>query len=406
MGHIETDAEKLRRRNRELEILNLIAQALNRPVDLDLSLRTALAQVAELLGLHTGWIFLLDEETGEPYLAASQNLPPALRESPITMTGSCYCLDTYRAGDLNGAANVNVVTCSRLKWFVDGTDGLRYHASIPLYAYGARLGVLNVASTDWRELSADDLRILYTVGDLLGIAVARARLFARSARYGAVEERNRLAREIHDTIAQGLAAIALQLEAAEAFLEADRSERARDPVHKALDLVRHNLEEARRSVLALRAAPLEGRSLRDALRALAAAWNTEEEAHLTLETSEALPPLEPRVEVALYRIVTEALNNISRHADATEVAVRLTVTADRVGLVVEDDGVGFDPDLGLTERHGIVGMSERAKLLGGSLMVRSSPGEGTSLEVDVPIDRRTRRLPGDLPAERDSGESA
>lgn len=385
--HTETDAEKLRRRNRELEILNKIAQALNRPVDLDLSLRTALAQVAELLGLHTGWIFLLDEETGEPYLAASQNLPPALRESPITMTGSCYCLDTYRAGDLGGAANVNVVTCSRLKWFVDGTDGLRYHASIPLYAYGTRLGVLNVASTDWRELSADDLRLLYTVGDLLSIAVARARLFAKSAQYGAVEERNRLAREIHDTIAQGLAAIALQLEVAEAFLETDQSERARNPLHTALDLARHNLEEARRSVLDLRAAPLEGRTLRDALSALASAWNSEGTAHLTLETSDGLPPLEPRIEVALYRIVTEALNNVSRHADATEAAVRLTLTPDRVDLVIEDDGIGFDPDMALTGRHGLVGISERAKLLGGSLHVQSSPGEGTRLEVRVPLNQ-------------------
>ncbi len=100
----------------------------------------------------------------------------------------------------------NVVTCSRLKNLVDGTDGLRYHASIPLYAHGKQLGVLNVASTDWRELSQEDLQLLYTVGDLLGIAVERARLFARSAHLGALEERNRLARELHDTLAQGLTA--------------------------------------------------------------------------------------------------------------------------------------------------------------------------------------------------------
>src|SRR5439155_15072077 len=134
---------------------------------------------------------------------------------PRRMTGSCYCLDTYRKGDLQGAANVNVVACSRLEALVDGTNGLAYHASVPLYAHGKRVGVLNVASPDWRELSAEELRILYTVGDLLSIAVERARLFAKSTQLGAAEERNRLAREIHDTLAQGLSAISLQLETAD-----------------------------------------------------------------------------------------------------------------------------------------------------------------------------------------------
>ena len=135
------------------------------------------------------------------------------------MEGTCYCLDTFRQGDLAGAANVNVVTCSRLKNLIDGTDGLRYHASIPLVAHGRQLGVLNVASPSWREISPDELRLLYTVGDLLSIAIERARLFARSVELGAVQERNRLAREIHDTLAQGLTAITLQLEAADLLLE-------------------------------------------------------------------------------------------------------------------------------------------------------------------------------------------
>ncbi len=73
------------------------------------------------------------------YLAAAQNLPPALANNPRRMEGSCHCLDTYRAGDLDGAANVNVITCSRLWGLVDGTDGLRYHSSIPLYAHSKEL---------------------------------------------------------------------------------------------------------------------------------------------------------------------------------------------------------------------------------------------------------------------------
>ncbi|MCP4168185.1 MAG: GAF domain-containing protein [Chloroflexi bacterium] len=180
-----SDARQLQRRNRELSILNTIAQALNRSLDLSETVRVALAQAAELLDMQTSWIWLLSEESGEPYLAAAQNLPPALSEHPDQMEGSCYCLDTYQQGDLDGAANVNVIRCSRLKHLVDGTDGLRYHSSIPLYAHGKQLGVLNVASTDWRELSSDDLRLLYTVGDLLSIAIERTRLFARSTQHAA-----------------------------------------------------------------------------------------------------------------------------------------------------------------------------------------------------------------------------
>ncbi|MGH2502628.1 MAG: hypothetical protein ACRDID_08950, partial [Ktedonobacterales bacterium] len=135
-----TSAEQLQRRNRELSILMAMAGALNQSVDLDQALHAALAQVATLLNLRTGWIWLLDDEARQSYLAAAQNLPPGLTANPHRMEGSCYCLDTYRAGDLAGAANVNVVTCSRLRSLVDGTDGLRYHASIPLYANNKKLG--------------------------------------------------------------------------------------------------------------------------------------------------------------------------------------------------------------------------------------------------------------------------
>jgi two-component system, NarL family, sensor kinase len=340
------------------------------------------------LGLRTGWIWLMNADPSEPYLAAAQNLPPVLSDDPRRMDGAgyCYCLDTYKRGDLEGAANVNVLTCSRLDGLVDGTDGLRYHASIPLYAQDKKLGVMNLASPGWRSLSPEDLQLLYTVGDLLSIAVERARLFARSTRLGAVEERNRLAREIHDTLAQGLTATALQLESADALLDAG-SEGAHEPLRRALSLTRSNLDEARRSVLDLRAAPLEGRPLSEALSALIDRWEAETGIGARYRAVNGSRPLPPRVEAALYRICQETLTNVARHAGAERVAIRLVATPERVRLVVEDDGRGFDASRVPEGRHGIVGMRERAEMLGGTLEVRSGPGAGTRIEATVPLEK-------------------
>jgi two-component system NarL family sensor kinase len=366
-----TGHKDLRRLNHELSVLNEIARELNRSVNLGEALGFTLAQVAELLGLRTGWIWLMNEDSSEPYLAAAQNLPPVLSDDPRRMDGSgyCYCLDTYKRGDLEGAANVNVLTCSRLDGLVDGTDG-----------------VMNVASPDWRSLSPEDLQLLYTVGDLLSIAVERARLFARSTRLGAVEERNRLAREIHDTLAQGLTATALQLESADALLDAG-SEGAHEPLRRALSLTRSNLEEARRSVLDLRAAPLEGRPLSEALRALVGRWEAETGIGARYRAVNGSRPLPPRVEAALYRICQEALTNVARHTGAERVAILLVATPERVRLVVEDNGRGFDAS-GIPEgRHGIVGMRERAEMLGGTLEVRSGPEAGSRIEATVPLEK-------------------
>jgi two-component system, NarL family, sensor kinase len=382
----ESDTDTLQRRNRELSILNAIAEALNREVDLSRALHAALAQVAELLNLHTGWVFMLDDETGKSYLAAVHNLPPALADKPQRMEGTCYCLDSFRDGDLDGAANVNVITCTRLEGLIDGTDNLRYHASIPLYAHGKQLGMLNVASQGWRGLSQDDLRLLNTVGDLLGIAVERARLFARSTQMGAVEERNRLAREIHDTLAQGLAATTMQLETADVLLDGKPgAERARKAVQNALALTRANLEEARRSVLDLRAVPLEGRTLAEALRELTAEWSAKWNLPVQFALTGDDHALPVRVEVGLYRIAQEALTNVVRHAAARKLTMHLTMLPEQVRLSIEDDGRGFEPAKIAKGRFGLIGLNERARLLGGQLKLHSSPGAGTRLDVTIPL---------------------
>ncbi len=399
--HQESDS--LLRGNRDLAVLYAIAGHLNRKIDVHEALQEVLARVTKLLGLQTGWVWLLNERD-EPYLAAAQSLPPYLADHPQRMTGYCLCLDTFIEGDLEGAANIDVLRCSRLKNAERENDpsslGLRFHASVPIYAGDTPIGVLNVASKDWRELEAETLQLLHIIGDQIGLAIQRARLSAEhtqaATRLATIEERNRLAREIHDTLAQGLAAITLQLETADA-LATPHPERAQEAIRRALGLTRKNLEEARRSVIDLRAAPLQDRTLPEALAALARETAQEGiEIDYRYTPGSDFPALSPRLEAGLYRIAQEALSNAYKHAQAQHISLTLMIEETDLCLYVQDDGRGFLPD-GVTqttdslsgsrvEHFGLTGMSERVKLLGGTLCISSEPGEGTCVAACVPLD--------------------
>ena len=373
---------------RELQILNAIAEALNSSPNEQQALERTLGLVADLLGLETGWIWLKDTETGRFYSAAARNLPPYL-QTPVRMTGySCNCIGEFNQNALK-PRNIDLIECSRLQPAVlqqatDQTQGLAYHASIPLYFQDEPLGIINVASPAWRRLSEEELNLLSTIAYQVGIAIERARLADKDTQLARVEERARLARDIHDTLAQGLTAIALDLEGALHHL-VNNPEEALKRLERALNITRESLEEARHSVLDLREAPLAGKPLAAALRSLSQGFTSETGVRVRVHTrGEQKLPL--RVETELFRIVQEALANIRRHAHATEVEIDLERNPEGIKLFVRDNGSGFDPRAVGVDRHGIVGMRERARLLGGKLQVRSrrrSPS-GTTLIVTVP----------------------
>jgi two-component system NarL family sensor kinase len=383
---------------RDLALVNALAHRLSHPLDVERVLDSALETLAELLQLDTGWAWLWSESTATAHLAAKRNLPPGLVKHPELMEGDCYCLTTYAASDLRGAANVNVVGCSRLARLVSDSRQLRCHASVPLYVDDRRLGILNVASADWRELSTDEHNLLSTVGALVSLAIERTRLAERGATLAAAEERNRIAREIHDTIAQSLAAITMQLESADAFLETPNPPRAMETVRRALALTRSALDEARRSVMDLRSTPLAGRGLITALREVAddLVESTGVRVPVTIEEVGHHETLPPAIEIGVYHIVREALTNVARHAAATAAVIRIERRGTRLHVQVVDDGVGFDVSAVPRDRFGLLGLSERARLLGGELRISSGPGEGTTLELDVP----TQRYATDVSPER------
>jgi two-component system, NarL family, sensor kinase len=390
---------------RELTILNAISEALNSSADVRQALERTLGLVADLLGLRTGWVWLLDPETTQFYVAAARNLPPFLQE-PIRMSGRwCLCTDLFRKGKLT-PLNIDMLECSRLLPAIEAKDpsltqGLRYHASIPLFFQGRGLGIMNVTGPDGRALDPEELRLLATMAYEVGIAIERARLAEEGTRLARAEERTRLAREIHDTLAQGLTAIGLDIEGAMRHL-AGSPERARERLERALSTTRESLEEARRSVLDLRAAPLAGRPLAEALAALGRAFTSETgvQVHVSnldpqpSDTASCAMTLPLRVEAELYRIAQAALANVRQHAHATQVEIRLRASPPgnptTVLLTIRDNGTGFAPGRVGDGHHGIIGMRERAKLLNGQLRVTSRPGHGTTISARVPLGQEER----------------
>ncbi len=374
---------------RELAILNAIAEELNRAADVGRALERTLGQVSELLGVRSGWVWLLDPDTQQFYLAASLHLPPYLRR-PVRMTGSyCTCIEEFRSGALT-PRNIDVIECSRLQPAVARkatalTQGLRYHASIPLYAHDKPVGIMNLTGPAWRQLSPDQLRLLTTIGYYVGVTVERARLAAEGARLARAEERARIAREIHDTLAQSLTAIGLQVEGALRHLPPGNKE-ARSRLERALVVTQDGLQEARRSVLGLRRSPLDGKPLSHGLGALARAFTSDTGIRVELKVDAELA-VPGAVEAELYRIAQEALTNVRKHARATNVRLGLSAARGTAVLTISDDGKGLSLH-GASRRggHGIVGMQERAQLIGGSLRINASAGRGTRLTVRVPLD--------------------
>jgi signal transduction histidine kinase len=220
---------------------------------------------------------------------------------------------------------------------------------------------------------------------------ALAEANARLARYAATleqlavsRERNRLAFELHDTLAHGLSSVAVQLEAMRALWKS-QPETARAMLADALEATRTALGEARRAIGALRASPLEDLGLGRAVRALAESQAARAGLALDLEVPASLEGLDIDVEHAVYRIATEALTNVVRHAQARRVSVKLEQAGSGVRLLIADDGRGFDPAAAADDgRFGLYGMRERARIIGAALEIESAAGKGSTLRLTVP----------------------
>jgi signal transduction histidine kinase len=241
------------------------------------------------------------------------------------------------------------------------------------------------------EFTDEDEELIRTLAAHAAIAIENARLYERSRELSTIEERKRLARELHDSVTQTLFSIGLTAEAAAELVEADPA-RAREQLGRLQDLTRTAMLEMRSLIFELRPAELETEGLAAALRKHVDVLRRlhKQEIQVDVTADRSLPP---DVEKGLLRIAQEALGNALRHGGATHVELSLDVRDSRARLRVADDGCGFDPGEAATRsrRLGLTSMRERAEALGGSLEIDSKPGDGTTIEVEVRVGRANSR---------------
>ncbi|HET6383911.1 MAG TPA: response regulator [Armatimonadota bacterium] len=257
----------------------------------------------------------------------------------------------------------------------------------PLVHRDDTIGVLTAYDQHPRRHDQREIELLVSVGRQVAVAIENARLYHNSRTVAVVEERNRLAREIHDTLAQSLIALVLQLDAID-LLISNNPDAARRELQEARTMARSVLDQARRSVWALQPTPLLDRTLDEAIADDLDRLADESTIASRWSVTGAAPRLSPDVETEAYRVAQECISNIRRHSQARRVKASLHYDSDYLEMMFTDNGVGFDarelPRPSEEGRFGLISMNQRAVMMGGRLDVTSVPGQGTTVILRLP----------------------
>lgn len=308
--------------NKDISILKEIAELLNEGTDTKSVLAGVLKRLLQITGLQTGWIFLMDE-IGCHQLAADEALPPALAndDKRRMCQGKCWCVNKYNNRNLNKATNI--MECKRIEDALEEqageTCGLTHHATVPLRAGNERFGILNVGSPNKTHFNKKELALLEAVAYQVGTALKRIRLTQREQETALVTERNRLARDLHDSVNQLLFSLSLTARAGVEMTEHDEVKQTFGYIQ---DLAQEALGEMRALIWQLRPLGLEN-GVVSALRSYAELLGLSIETHVTGAAS-----IPGKVEEALWRIGQEALANCKKHSQTTEVILLFQASKD------------------------------------------------------------------------------
>jgi len=257
---------------------------------------------------------------------------------------------------------------------------------VPIKVKGRVIGILDTQSDRLNAFDDSDQVVLQSLADQAAVAIENAQLYKQAQKLAVVEERNRLARELHDSVTQALYGITLHAEAAYRQLDAKQMDLANEQLSELRSTAQEALREMRLLIFELRPSVVELQGLVPALRARIEA--VEERAGMGVEfNADEHLDLSDKVQDGLYRIAQEALNNALKHAKANQIVLNLTGTLAKVTLEIMDDGVGFNPDEAVEGGGlGLDGIIERAELMGAELTFDSWPGKGTTIRIEVPYD--------------------
>ncbi len=393
-----TDAE-LQKRVRFLGALHRVGLTVSQSLVVDDVLDNAMEAVFEVMPAVACWIYLQPQTENHLRLRAHRGFSEELTDYLRTQTVQ-YGQSIIGQVAQNGQSLFFDEAQLRQKpWSEDPivTAGTwRSFGVAPLLAKETVIGVLGMAARTEKAFSPAEVELLEAIGNQIAIAVINARLYRRSREAATLAERNRVAREIHDTLAQGFTGILIQLQAAER-LSRKHPEKAIQSMQKARDLARQSLQEARRSVLNLRPAILENMSLDQAIAQIADRFQANSGIATQFRLEGYPSTLNPDVKQNLYRITQEALTNVSRHAQASQVDIALIYDAQCLELDICDNGVGLadirlevnghngaSPGGDSGAGFGLIGIKERVNLMKGQVWFNSPPAGGTQVKVVIP----------------------
>jgi PAS domain S-box-containing protein len=380
--------ERVAARTRELSALYDVTAVSSASLDLTTVMEESLNRVLEVMGCQIGGIHLVNEAKDQVSLAIWQGIPDEVVAEIETMpmgSGVAGRILTEGKPLVVPAMADDVYAVPAAKRIL----GRQGYIGAPMRAKGQSVGVLSIIGAEGRQFSAEEVALLASIADQIGVAVENAQLYQRAERLAVIEERQRLARELHDSVTQSIYSSTLLTETARRSAAAHDLEQVQGYLEELGAITQQALKEMRLLVYELRPPALEREGLIGALQQRIDAVEGRAGIQARLLVEGAVKP-EPSVEQALYRIGQEALNNALKHAAAGSVTVRIQAGDDLIEMHVVDDGRGFDPEAA-RERGGmgLTTMRERAEQVGGRLIVRSSPGKGTNIQIVVPANHKS-----------------
>jgi GAF domain-containing protein len=368
------------RQRRELEALYRADEALHRSLRLDDVLQ-ALADVAhDVLHADKTSVHIWDAERKHLIVAAAHGYSAETIAQPLIpgenrVVGDMLSASVVAISDVSDPGLMSPNTREMME-----REGIRAGLGAPITVSGQLFGLFGVAYCQPHVVSDDERRLVQALAQRAGLAIHNARLFEQAALVATAEERQRLARELHDAVTQTLFSASLIAEVVPRIWERDPNE-GRQRLEELRRLTRGALAEMRTLLLELRPVALLETPFAHLLRQLAEATASRTNLLVDVRAEDAERPLPAEVQIALYRIAQETLSNTGKHAGASRAEIHLRQRAGTVGLHLTDNGRGFDPSSTPPGHLGLSIMHERARGIGARLRIESRPGAGTRIHV-------------------------